>query len=302
MKTKRLAILISVLAVIVVIVVLSSTVFTLKQVEVQFYTKNDTLITNIDSLNYFNDSTVLNIENNKQDFSMGQSIFLTKKSNITAKLEKDYPYLKVIALTTMFPDKIIVKAAEREEFYAVPVYTGSSITGYAICDGDLKVLRMGTSADAANLITLDGGDEDSFKLGSGDASIGEILNVGSGDLTIAKQLYNDFQSCFALLPIAVRDDAMLSTFESMTFTQEYSTQPYVAGQQRQIYTYLTVKTRSGVSIRVEDAGTNLLTKLNVGYSIYNDILNGDCTNKNAKADEGFIKVAYNLTYVWTAEY
>ena len=60
MKKKRLIILLSIFAVLVLVVVLSSTVFTLKTVVVNFYNADDKLVDDITKNHYFNSDEKIN--------------------------------------------------------------------------------------------------------------------------------------------------------------------------------------------------------------------------------------------------
>ena len=102
----------------------------LKKVDINF--KNQAMI--------FTEQSKESIANNSA-IKKGISIFTVNKKNITQQLEKDYPYLKVINIETVFPNKIIIHCAEREETYAVK----ASDTKYFICDAEFKVLNITTT-------------------------------------------------------------------------------------------------------------------------------------------------------------
>lgn len=130
-KYKKLIIALSViLGVIIVCVILNFTLFSLKKVDINF--KNQAMI--------FTEQSKETIANNSA-IKKGISIFTVNKKNITQQLEKDYPYLKVINIETVFPNKIIIHCAEREETYAVK----ASDTKYFICDAEFKVLNITTT-------------------------------------------------------------------------------------------------------------------------------------------------------------
>ena len=80
MKTssKRLLIILSVLAIIILLVVLNSTVFTLKKVEVNFYNTQDQLIEDNNTLTHFNEESIDDIIDSAK-FKFGKTIFLIKK-------------------------------------------------------------------------------------------------------------------------------------------------------------------------------------------------------------------------------
>lgn len=131
LKHKKLIISLGViLGVVLIIVILNFTLFALKSVEIDF--KNES--------NIFTEESKESIANNDV-IKKGTSIFALSKKNITNTLEKDNPYLKVINIETVFPNKIIIHCAQREETYAVK----ASDTKYFICDSEFKVLNIATS-------------------------------------------------------------------------------------------------------------------------------------------------------------
>ena len=130
-KYKKLIITLGVvLGVVLVCVILNFTLFSLQTVEVDF--KNEPMI--------FTDESKDSISNNSA-IKKGTSVFVLSKKEITNQLERDNPYLKVINIETVFPNKIIIHCAEREETYAVK----ASETKYFICDADFKVLNITTT-------------------------------------------------------------------------------------------------------------------------------------------------------------
>lgn len=130
-KYKKLIITLSiVLGVVLIAVILNFTLFSLRTVEIDF--KNQPQI--------FTEESKKSIANN-DTIKMGTSVFALSKKNITKQLERDNPYLKVINIETVFPNKIVIHCAEREETYAVK----ASDTKYFICDAEFKVLNIQTS-------------------------------------------------------------------------------------------------------------------------------------------------------------
>jgi len=128
MKAKRIVLLSALLCVIVVFVVLSSTVFSLKQVEFCFLKT---------PLHYSTSHSEQIIESGK--FNYGQSIFLVNKQDHINKIEKEFPYIKVVGIESIFPNILLIQSVEREQLYG---FLNKTQTQLAICDGDCKVLRV----------------------------------------------------------------------------------------------------------------------------------------------------------------
>lgn len=138
MKSKRLIIILSVLVFITVLIVINSTLFTLQNVSINWLTETNIL------------KSVKEYEITDK-VTRGQSIFLVKKDDIKSKLEKAYPYLRVVSIETKFPNKIVIHSAERESLYAIKI----SDNEFALVDDLGKVLQTkitsryfeGTNAD-----------------------------------------------------------------------------------------------------------------------------------------------------------
>ena len=128
LKHKKLIISLGViLGLVLLIIILSFTLFSLRTVTVEF--KNNTQI-------FTEESKQSIIEN--QSIKYGSPIYTINKSKIIEELEKDKPYLEVINIETVFPNKFIIHCAEREETYAVK----AGDKKYFICDKDFKVLTI----------------------------------------------------------------------------------------------------------------------------------------------------------------
>lgn len=136
MKNKRLVILLSVFAFLVLIVVLCSTVFTVKKIQLQWITTKVNFVSS--------DEDIVN------DVKKGESVFLLDKKEITQKLENDFPYLKVVSLEIKFPNKLVIHSAERQELFTIKVKDNS----HYILDGECKVLRASNDANLGDAINV----------------------------------------------------------------------------------------------------------------------------------------------------
>lgn len=125
MKSKRLIVILSVLVFLTVLIVINSTLFTLQSISINWLTTKHQL----ESIKDY--QIVENVEK-------GQNIFLVQKDDIASKLEKDFPYIRVISIETKFPNKLVVHSAERESLYAIKI----SDREYAIIDERGKVLSL----------------------------------------------------------------------------------------------------------------------------------------------------------------
>lgn len=116
------------LGLIAVLVILSFTLFSLNSVSVEFETT----------------SLVFDITDSEKDIVQtaalpeGACVFFMDKSEPTKRLEKAFPYLKVINIETVFPNKAIIHCAEREEVFSLQIENGKEL----ILDESLKILKI----------------------------------------------------------------------------------------------------------------------------------------------------------------
>ena len=117
--------LLSILAFLTVLIVINSTLFTLQKVSINWLTTK-----------YMIDLNGTKDYNITDEVDVGGSIFMLQKDDISAHLEKEFPYLRVVSIETKFPNKLVIHSAERESLYAVSM--GNNM--YAILDEMGKVL------------------------------------------------------------------------------------------------------------------------------------------------------------------
>lgn len=130
MKNKRLIILLSIFAFVVLLIVLSSTVFTVRasSVSVEWH------VSPLQYLQNQNDNIVA-------DAMQNENIVFYDKNQTIQTLEQKYPYIKVLKIEKKFPNKIVVHVSERYEQYAIMV--GQE---YYALDETGKVLNLYTSS------------------------------------------------------------------------------------------------------------------------------------------------------------
>lgn len=108
-----------------IFVILLFTLFSLKTVAVDFHT----------STNLLTGSETAIVESGH--FAYGKPVLFIGKKDPIAKMEKEFPYLRVIHIETVFPSKYIIHCAERQELYVLQLGENA----YYI-DEYFKVLRV----------------------------------------------------------------------------------------------------------------------------------------------------------------
>lgn len=171
---KTLIILSSVVGSLLLIFILSFTLFRVHNVKLNF--KNQTTIYASEE----RQTAVINSGN----ISRSVPIFSINKKVVAENLERENSYLKVINIETIFPNTLIIHCAEREELYSIKI--GENL--YYYCDEDLKILRLDTSyvASQTGAILLEG-----VEVMNPSAKVGEYIKIIS-DEELVKSLGDVF--------------------------------------------------------------------------------------------------------------
>ena len=157
MKKKILIVLSSVMAVIVLIVILSFTLFSLRTVELDYRT-NKTYITESD------DEII-----ESGEIKMGGSVFFRNKNKYIEKIESKNPYIKVINIETVFPSKFVIHVAERQKVFAIEYNNQFYIT-----DNEFKVLEITNNytSTQTNAMLLTG-----IQIADENYAVGQFMNI-----------------------------------------------------------------------------------------------------------------------------
>jgi len=239
MKNKKLVILLSILGFLAVIVLLCSTVFTLKTVKINWLTTRYKLTS-------VTEDKIIK-ENN---FDFGGSIFFLKKDKIISKLEEKYPYIKVVSIETHFPNKISVHVCERESLFAVKIQDGK----YAIVDDEFKILEYPVT-DAYFTTNLD--EQKAIKVSLENISFGNDENLVAGQYLVKEDVTNLLNK-FAYCLKESGNDTLTSKNLIKSINLKVSSNE----------TYIDIKTNYMLSIKIEDPEKLLTEKLQMGFKVY----------------------------------
>ena len=234
MKYKRLLIILSsVIGAIVLCFVLSFTLFGLSKVELNF--KNTTTL--------FATADQQNFVVNSGGFSFGLPVFSANKKEITKRLEKQNPYLKVINIETAFPNKLIVHCAEREELFAIKC--GENL--YYIVDEELKVLRLDSNYESkqSDALLLSG-----VEIQNKTAVVGEYLILHNSE-SIIKNTSN----CFSYNNKTIADIKGMFKEIKLSYAINYYTSTSSA--------VLNFITHDNFKIKIDLPSHNLIEKINL---------------------------------------
>ena len=190
-KHKKLIIVLSVIvALLITLIVLMFTLFSLKSVEIEFETGNKIITNEMQS-------QIIS------EIDLGGTVFFKDKDEMTSKIEKKHTYVKVINIETILPNKFIIHIAERQEIYAI-----TSLNRTCYLDNELKVLRMNEGnfiSVSTNAIKLDlfGLDFDLSAFSEGQFFDVSELTINSSNKTInlgeqTQEVLNNLLNCFQI--------------------------------------------------------------------------------------------------------
>ncbi len=239
-KNKSLTIVLIILAFIVLMVILSSAIFCVRNVE----------------LNFLSETINLTGQNEQilasGGFKMGKSVFFCNKNEYIKNLEENNPYIKVLNIETIFPSTLRVNAIERNELLCIKGYEDNSLKGYMILDDELKVLNNQTSYQNTYLNSIFVNVEGEY-----------FENVLAGQV-----LNNDYSNILKSLSVellAYRSDVRVlkSEFKEIDLSQNATTKEL----------NITIKMRTGAEIVLQNANNRLMGKFMLALSTYDNETN-----------------------------
>ena len=254
MKKKAIIISSVVVGLIGLLILLSFTLFSLKEVSIDYRTSKANIT--------LTDKEIIE----KGNFKYGGSVFFHGKKYYTENIEKANPYIKVVNIETVFPSSFVIHIAERQEIYAVK--HGEE---FLLCDDEFKVLKKSAefTSDETNAILLDG-----IKIQNQEVEVGDFLNV-SNYVNIYPYLYelnyNLGQQTALIKQVKfnnVVDDkikenqlqCVVSMFNGQTFSIENCTYGLFAKVKMMVEVYSQSFNFIGKEITLEDKTKHILTE------------------------------------------
>ncbi len=230
-KNRILTLVLSILSVVVLIVVLSGTIFTVGKVEVRWLSERGNLST-------LSEQEIVEIS----ELKAGSSVFFVSKDNAVDKLEKEYPYIAVSSIETLFPNTLIIHARERDEVFALQL-----TSKYLLVDSDFKVLKI-ISGDFIPTHTSAIKITSEFDFGNYEA--GDFINVDAS-LACFKTLQQSFYQNYKQEDSENALTDMLDLLKSATYTD----------------TKIIFKTFLGVEIEIYNPSVNQQKKVAMIYEV-----------------------------------
>ncbi len=259
MKSKRLIALLIVFGFIALLVILSSTVFTLQSISLNWLTTRSVLA----------EETIDTFSENVK-FPMGESVFFLKKSKIVEDLEKEYPYLQVLNVETKFPNSAVIHVAERKQLYAVKLKNSN----YIVLDKELKILNYISNDE---LMAISEGSRPAIvKINKDDLTISQIENnqIKIETTRSGVIIQEDFFGIGDFLEIDDVDTCLKSLTRSLLEAgyKDQSIRGFISEIDINLglTKTLDIKTRCGIKIDIKDCmeENELTPKLVCGVSAY----------------------------------
>ncbi len=149
MKKSHLFIIILSMVIITFLLLFSSVIFELKYVEVRFINNYGQEI-NLADNKIYTTKTKLNEVISSTHFDYGKLMFLINKDEYASELERKNPYIKVVSIEAIFPNKLIINAKERQ-----PVFYFELNDKFYLLDEDFKILNIVSNNLSNPLICFD---------------------------------------------------------------------------------------------------------------------------------------------------
>lgn len=226
---KRLVIIFSSLVLLVLIIVLSSTVFVVRDISVQSDNGNS----------WYNSEEIIDTSL----ITQGKNIFSISESKAITNIEQANSYIKVTSIERIFPNKIIIHITLRVPIVAIPINNSDN---HIITDWELNVIDIVSPDDELYInsteikgieVTIDGQAEDIIGTKIEEPTLAPIVSIA----TAAKNL-------------GISDEGFRIFFEHIDFTRPY---------------YAYIKTNSGVTLAlVVGTDTSIEDQFQSVYSIY----------------------------------
>ena len=242
------------------VVVLTSTVFSLKSATVQFMSTTNVLTGTENQI----------IESAK--FNYGESVFFSSKNNYIKNIEKANPYIRVINIETIFPNKFVINAVERNECYVIKFSSGKNKNKYAITDERMKVLNI---VDNYQNNTSNGIFIEKSGLESQDVEVGDFFNVSNDYFVVLFKSFREWKISY--LDVKAKVQSIELNYEKKD--------------------RLLINMRSGVQIILENSSSQMSEKMNLAFSIFETTTDKD-GNAVDYTKNGIILIAETETKIY----
>ncbi|MDD4111157.1 MAG: FtsQ-type POTRA domain-containing protein [Clostridia bacterium] len=257
-RHKKLVIILSIIFVVLLTsIILTFTLFSLKGVTLEFKTETSILTEE--------EQQEIIDEVSSEEIS---TLLFFNKQKLISKLEKDFPYLKIVNIETVYPSNLVIHSAEREEFYAI-----ESNDNVYYLDEELKILKIEEGSfnkTQYNAILLNIAD---LNLNIIEAEAGQFITFGEQEAgEMGEILANDVQNVLLNLLTAFevnnRNIAIIrANYQSFEVNLKYQE----AGDSRIWFVCLSIIDNLGFETEIIEINKLLDEKIGVMFDIVNEL-------------------------------
>ncbi|MBR5438923.1 MAG: FtsQ-type POTRA domain-containing protein [Clostridia bacterium] len=244
MKYKRVLILVTILFFVTVSIFASAMLFTVNEIEI----KADVIASSGEGVQSKAETVLSSYK--------GKNYIFTDTNKIANEVQKSSPYVKVVSVNKVFPNKIVVEIKERKEALCL-VYDSK----YYVLDEELVILKISNS----NENNVDGLKNVELNL--------NVADYGQAELAVGAKLNVYDQTAFSYLKNSVTKFVEnRQNLESVTLEVK---------RDGNVYNRLTLAMREGVKFRIQKANEETLEKLDKAFEFYSNL-----TMPNGNKGEG----------------
>ena len=257
-RHKKFVIILSIIFVILLTsVILIFTLFSLKSGSLEFKTE----------INVLNEETQQEIIDEINSEGISTLLFLNK-NKLISKLEKDFPYLNIINIETVYPSGLVIHCAEREEFYAI-----ESNDNVYYLDEELKILKIeeGTFTKTQyNAVLLNISD---LNMNISNAEEGQFLTFGEQDADeMGDILANNIQYILLnLLTTFEENNRNIAVVRANYQTFKINLKYQQADDSRIWFVCLSIIDNMGFETSIIEANDQLDYKMGVMFNVINEL-------------------------------
>ena len=254
-KHKKFVIVSSVIfAVLLTLIILVFTLFSLKSVSLNFKTETNYLTAEVQQ------------EIVDEVHSQGiRSVLFVRKNNVISNLEKEFPYLKIINIETTYPSGFIIHCIEREELFAIE--SGDKV--YYL-DEEMKILRIEEGSfikTATNAVLLNIAD---LNLNIQNAEEGQFINFGNSDNDAVSALANRIQSTLTSVLTAFEENNRNIAFVRANY-ESFKINLKLQSDSVEWFVWLTVTDNLGFKTEIVESNAELSEKIGIMLFVVGDL-------------------------------
>ena len=254
---------------------LSSSFFALKEVQVCFYNSFGEKVSLEDNYFYNTKSKVSGILSSTE-FDYGTLVFSLQKDKYKSSLETKNPYIKMLSLESVFPNKLVINACERKEVFCM-----QNGENFCILDGEFKILD--TRKNTENLIEIN------FYTNKSKQTFCEFFDLyffslDSGSFLVANNnVFLSIQNLYSIL------SSYQLNLENSLFSLDF-----YKGENNRVDIYLTTISPFGIKLFVE----NIFEKFDYKLSKLLSALATLNQEEKVKTTYGVLKIDKNCNLFW----